>query len=304
MSHPGSLNGRTAAFGIVLMATASLIVPIVDGIAKLLGESFSPLMVAWGRYAMAALIVLPIACVTSPKSLLPQTQRLAHFMRTLCLVVAMTLFFVSLQWTPLATAIAAYFSGPVIAMLLSVLVLKERINRVKIASLILATVGALIILRPLDGGSLGTGLAFLTGAFHAIYLIVTKVASSQSDSLQTLSFQCLVGTLILTPQAVMTFTLPPVNLWWLFITMGAISALAHFLTIQAFHYSEASSLAPLVYLELIGATIFGALVFGGLPDLATIAGGTLIAASGLLLQWTHFTTTRRVSEKVVARDYQ
>lgn len=71
------MRGRTASFGIGLMAIASPIVPVVDGIAKLLGDSFSPLLIAWVRYAIAMLITIGIAshyiaaCLSSSKSLPP-----------------------------------------------------------------------------------------------------------------------------------------------------------------------------------------------------------------------------------------
>ncbi|EPX80590.1 MULTISPECIES: DMT family transporter [Rhodobacterales] len=276
-------QANSATIGLALMASASLIVPIVDGIAKLLGETLSPLLVAWARYAAATLVVLPIAVAMRGRRILPRLGLAMQFLRTLCLVIAMTLFFVSLQWTTLASAIAAYFSGPIVAMLLSVLFLNERLTIAKGTSLVLAVFGALIVLQPFGGGSLGAGIALLAGCFHGVYLVVTKLSASRSDSLQTLCFQCLVGTLLLSPQAALTFEVPSVDLLWLILSMGAISALAHFLTIQAFRYAEASSLSPLVYLELVGAIAFGAAVFGDLPGPATLIGGTLIALSGLVL---------------------
>jgi len=278
---PRKVNSST--IGLALMASASLIVPTVDGIAKLLGETLSPLLVAWARYAAATLVVLPIAVAMRGRRILPRQGLAMQFLRTLCLVIAMTLFFVSLQWTTLASAIAAYFSGPIVAMLLSVLFLNERLTIAKGTSLVLAVFGALIVLQPFGGGSLGAGIALLAGCLHGVYLVVTRLSASRSVSLQTLCFQCLVGTLLLSPQAALTFEIPPVDLLWLILSMGAISALAHFLTIQAFRYAEASSLSPLVYLELVGAIAFGAAVFGDLPGPATLIGGTLIALSGLVL---------------------
>ncbi len=41
--------------------------------------------------------------------------------------------------------------------------------------------------------------------------------------------------------------------------------------------------APFSYVELIYATALGFAVFGDLPDLPTVAGGAIIAASGLWL---------------------
>jgi drug/metabolite transporter (DMT)-like permease len=270
------------------MAGSSLIVPIVDGIAKLLSESFSPLFIAWARYAIATVIVMSIAFVRFKFkwNLFPRANLVAHFLRTLCLVVAMTLFFMALQWTSLATAITAYFSSPVIAMVLSVLILKERVSATKIVSLCLGMIGALVVLRPFAGGERGAALALLAGVFHAIYLIATKLAVKESDPIKTLAFQYVVGTALLTPQAAMTFNAHSSNLAWLFVALGVLSALAHFLTILAFQYAEASMLSPLVYLELIGATFFGLIVFGNVPDPPTIIGAVFIAAAGLILHRT------------------
>ena len=64
MDHPYAIVGKStaarSAIGIALMIMASLVVPLVDGIAKLLGSSHSPYFVALARYATASLIVLPL----------------------------------------------------------------------------------------------------------------------------------------------------------------------------------------------------------------------------------------------------
>ncbi len=50
--------------GIALMVFAMLAIPIVDGLAKYLSSEHSPLFLSWARYAVACLIVLPIADCT------------------------------------------------------------------------------------------------------------------------------------------------------------------------------------------------------------------------------------------------
>ncbi|WP_096174964.1 DMT family transporter [Cohaesibacter sp. ES.047] len=156
-----------STFGILLIATASLTVPIVDGIAKLLAETYSPLLIAWARYAVATLIVLPVAFSKMGRSLFPRTALLLQVLRTICLVVAMTLFFFSLQSTPLVTAIAAYFIGPIVGMILSIFFLNEEPSLVKITCTLLSIAGMLIILNPLEDASLGVGLALIPTAFNS-----------------------------------------------------------------------------------------------------------------------------------------
>lgn len=269
--------------GIALMAVAMLTIPLVDGIAKYLSAEYSPLFIAWARYAMASAIVLPVAATMHGRRVFPSERRASHVLRTVFLVTAMTLYFLSIAIVPLATAVSAYFVGPVIAVVLAVIVLKERLTPKKIASLILGFLGAIIILRPGTGVEPGILLALGAGLFFALYLIATRQASKASDPVKTLAFQCVIGTALLTPQAVLTWSTPDWNLLLFFGGLGALSAISHFLSIAAFRFADASTLSPLVYLELIGAALIGYLVFSETPPGATILGASLIATAGLIL---------------------
>ena len=69
----------------------------------------------------------------------------------------------------------------------------------------------------------------------------------------------------------------------LFGAMGVISVVSHLLSITAFRYAQTSVLAPLVYLELVGAIIIGYLVFDDLPTLQICFGAALIILGGLVV---------------------
>jgi drug/metabolite transporter (DMT)-like permease len=271
--------------GIALMTCAMLSVPLVDGLAKHLSASYSPLYLVWARYAIASLIVLPLAAMTRPAPLFPAERRMSHVGRTVALMAATTLYFLAIARVPLATAISAFFVGPVMAVALALVVLKERLTMRKLASLALGFAGALVILRP--GAVLEPGilLALGSGVCFAVYLITTRQASQASDPVKTLAFQCVVGALLASPQAVASWSVPAWNDALLFAALGGISVISHLLSIAAFRHADASTLAPLVYLELIGAALVGYLAFGDVPDATTIVGAVLIvAAGGLLLE--------------------
>lgn len=270
--------------GILLMTLAMLSVPIVDGLAKYLSTQYSPFYLGWARYTVASAIVLPIAAWRSGgKSILPAEGRMSHFMRTLFLVISMTLYFLAVARIPLATAISVFFIGPIVAVILSVFVLKERMTWLKLASLCLGFIGAVVILRP--GTEINAGLlfAFAAGLCFAIYLVATRLAAQKSDPVATLAFQCLIGALLLTPQAIITWSVPQWGDLGFFLALGMISAGSHLMSIAAFRFAEASLLAPLVYLELIGASLIGYIVFNEVPDLFTLIGAGLIIVAGLIL---------------------
>lgn len=274
---------RSQAAGIALMSIAMLAVPMVDGAAKALSADHSPLYISWARYAVACAFVLPFAVARYGKSFLPREQIGAHLARTIFLVAAMTSYFLAIARIPLAAANSAYFVGPVLAMVLAVVFLGETLTAPKIVSLALAFGGTLIVLKP--GGSVDPALllALASGAFFALYMIATRKASRESDPVKTLAFQCLVGALILAPQAILTWSIPTVDELWLFALMGVLSAASHILSITAFRYAPASTLAPLVYLELIGSVAVGYLAFGEVPDASVWVGAPAIILGGLIL---------------------
>jgi drug/metabolite transporter (DMT)-like permease len=260
-----------------------LLIPFVDGIAKHLSETHSPLFISWARYAVAAVIVLPAAVLLRGAAALPRANLGPHILRTGFLVTAMTLYFLAIARIPLATAVSAYFIGPVIATLLGIVVLGEGFSARKLAALFLGFVGALLVLRPerqLDAGIL---LALGSGVFFALYLVATRRAALQDDPLKTLAFQCLLGAVLLAPQAIWTWSPPAFSEWHLFAALGGLSALSHILSIAAFRYAETSVLAPLVYLELLGTCAVGLVFFSELPELSVWIGAGIIVCAGLLL---------------------
>lgn len=286
MSSPDTIETATAPStlrGIALMTLAMLSIPVCDGLAKYLSAAYSPLYISWARYAVASMIVLPVAAAVHRGRIFPRQDLPAHALRTLFLVTAMTLYFLAIARIEMATAITAFFVGPVVAVVLSVAFFGEAMTWRKGLSLGLGFTGALIVLRP--GGAVDPGLlmAFGAGVFFALYMIATRRASRRSDPVRTLAFQCLFGALLLTPQAAFTWTVPAAGDLVFFAGLGLFSAASHLLSITAFRYADTSTLSPLVYIELIGTAIFAYFVFAEVPGPATIVGAVFIVAAGLVL---------------------
>lgn len=265
------------------MTLAMLSIPLVDGLAKHLSATYSPLFLGWARYAVASLIVVPISAALHGGSVFPTERLWSHVLRTLFLVAAMTLYFLAIARIPLATAASVFFVGPIVAVVMSVVLLGERMTTGKAVALALGAAGSAVILRPSGSTDPGIFLAFASGVLFAFYLITTRHAAQASEPLPTLAFQCVVGTLLLTPQAVASWRAPAATDLWLFAGLGAFSALSHVMSIAAFRFCDASTLAPLVYIELIGAALIGYFAFREVPGASTLAGGMLIVAAGLVL---------------------
>jgi drug/metabolite transporter (DMT)-like permease len=281
---PDRDTSASTVAGIALMAMSALTIPIGDGIAKELSATHSPLFISWARYAVACAVVLPLALMRFGASPFPSTQIGAHVLRTLFLIASMTLYFMAVARIPMATAISAFFVGPIVAMALAVIFLGEPLTMRKVVSLGLGVAGTLIIVRPgeeaIDAGLL---LALGSGALFALYMIATRQASQHTDPIKTLAFQCAVGAVLLVPQAVWTWSTPAGNELWLFAALGLLSAVSHIMSITAFRYAQASTLAPIVYLELLGSVLIGYLAFGDVPGATVWLGAGAIVLAGVIL---------------------
>lgn len=274
------------ALGAAFMAAAMLTFPCGDAIAKHLSAQHAPLFLAWARYTAGAAFVVPALLLAGRGTHVPGVAR-GHVpiqaLRAAFAVGAVSLYYLAIARIPLADALGAYFVAPVLAALLSAAVLGEALGPRRLLAVGVGFAGALLVARP--GVTMGAGMAYALGAggCFACYMVATRARAQSGSPLATLAFQYVAGGLLLLVPALLDWSVPTVATWLLILLMGLVSAISHLLVIAAFRLAEASLLAPLVYLELLGGTLLGLLVFGQLPAPVTWLGIALIVAGGLVL---------------------
>lgn len=151
------------ALGAGLMIAAMLVIPIADGIAKQLTGTYAAGFVSWARLLASAALALPVALVThGGRAIIPRGQLLSQVARAVFLVGAMTSFYAAISRVPLADARGAYFVAPIIASLLAVPVLKERLDGRTLIALTLGFAGTLLVVRP--GASMDVGMLWSSSA--------------------------------------------------------------------------------------------------------------------------------------------
>jgi drug/metabolite transporter (DMT)-like permease len=188
---------------------------------------------------------------------------------------------------PLADATAINYTTPVLVILLSVLVLKERMTRSRWAFVVAGLTGMMLIVRP--GASILHGAALLAlgaAGFYAAFQILTRKLHGENPRV-TLFYPALCGTLLVTP--LLPFVEHRADMPWLHIGLialvGAVATAGHFLFILAFQRAPASGLTPFTYMQLVWAMLAGWILFGQFPDRYTLVGIGIIAGSGLFLAW-------------------
>lgn len=271
--------------GLVFVAVTFVV--IGDTAGKLLtGMGVEPFIVAWSRFAIAAVVLLPFSSLKLHE--LPSLMDWRVVLRAASIACGVACILTALKTEPIANVFGAFFVGPVVSYILAVLFLGETPSRRRSMLLAFGFAGVMLVVKPGFGGTAGMAFAFAAGIFYGCYLAMTRTVAGTYRPRLLLISQLLIGSVILTPLG-LSAELPPMtlNVTALIMVSALASALGNFLLVLANKAAEASLIAPLVYTQLISATVLGVVVFGDWPDALSLIGLALIAFSGfatLILQ--------------------
>ena len=188
----------------------------------------------------------------------------------------------ALRTEPIANVFGAFFIGPIVAYALSVLLLGERASWVRTVMLVLGFAGVLLVVRP--GGNMGTGMIFalMAGGFYGSYLAATRWLAPFHPSPFLLASQLVIGAVLLLPAGLASVPASAdLRIWVLVIVSSLASAFGNYLLVVVNRTTPATVSAPLIYFQLIAATVIGFLVFGDWPAPLALLGLAVIFASGL-----------------------
>ena len=176
------------------------------------------------------------------------------------------------------------FISPIIATILSFLILKEKVGLRRWIAVISGFIGVLFVIRPgFNEINLATIAAVGAGICYAFYVISTRKLSSIDSPLMTLIFTGLTGAIVISLIVPYFWTWLTLSQWMLLISLAAIGTMAHLLLILSLTLAEASKLAPLAYSEIIMNVIIGYYFFGDFPNQWIWIGLTIIIASGVYI---------------------
>ena len=291
--HPATPRIPGNARGMMLMALAMLLLPIGDAFAKLLTAHLHPVEVTFARLVAQGLFLVPAALLLRHRLRGPMFSPVVALSGALIMVTLTSLIW-AFSVMPIATAIAIFFVEPLILTALVGPLLGERVGPRRLIAVGVGLLGALIVIRPGGGAGPAAALPLLGALAYAVNMIVLRRASEARSALTiqcgATFYACLgVGVLLLTMRAagVVDPALARLPAWgWVVVLgAGAFAACSFVLIAEAFRLVEAGTLAPFQYLEIIGATAVGYVVFGDFPDAWTWVGVAIILASGLYVFW-------------------
>ncbi len=269
---------------IILNASAWMIVPIMDALAKYLSDSIDVFQIAWSRYFFSALFTLILMLFFYRNTFVWSRNPKLQLLRGVVLACSTLCFFYAISVISLPKALTLAFVAPITCTAFSPIFLGEKVGIRRWSAVLIGFLGALIVIRPgVIEVNLATLAAITCGICYGFYFIITRKLSTSDNSLLTLLFTSVVGLSLISLFLPSVWVNPSTNEWIMMAIIGLIASVAHLFIILSLKYADASKLAPLGYTEIITNIIISYYIFHELPDNWTYLGLFIIVLSGLYI---------------------
>ena len=278
--HSDERSARLA--GIALMLAGICMFSFGDALGKVLVARYPVNELLLLRAAVPLAILL--ALIWRQRATLPRLERPGlQLLRMVLSTAEVAAFFVAVVYLPLADVITYYLACPIFVTALSAIVLREQVGWRRWSAVVVGFCGVLIALQPSAQTVSWPALIALAGSFSfAVLMIVTRSLRATPDIV--LAATQFAGTfsvgLVLAPFAWRAPGLPDLGL---FVLAGCISIVALLCTNRSLKLAPASVVVPYQYSMIVWAVMFGYLVFGDVPSVATIVGAAIIICAGLYI---------------------
>ena len=124
----------------------------------------------------------------------------------------------------------------------------------------------------------------------SFYIVLTRKLVTNEDPIRLQFFAGIFGCLVMSLALaygsasgveILGASWPSTQEWQLLALLGVIATACHLLVTYAYRFASIGILAPFQYVEIIGATILGLIVFNDFPDAMTWLGIAIIVGSGM-----------------------
>jgi drug/metabolite transporter (DMT)-like permease len=270
-----------AGLGISITVLGGLCFAIQDAGIKWLSAEIAVLQILFLR-SLFGLVFLGASTTISGEAISLKVNRpWLLIARSGVNILSWVLFFTSLKYLPLATAVALFFSFPLFLALISVPLLGETVGIRRVVAIVVGFIGVLLITNPAAGLSMPALMMLGAALGWAIVASLTRILGEKENT-TTLLFYTLVGfaLLLAIPQYWLWRSLE-LDAYLMILGVAFFGVIAQFSVTKAYAIASPSLIAPFEYTALIWSAILGYLVWGDIADIYAITGALLIIGSGV-----------------------
>ncbi len=288
--------------GIALAAGGYALFSLQDAAVKWLVTSYAVPQILFVRSTVVVLVALGVGGGRRAVADVGRSRnKIAMVFRAAVILGAWSLFYTAAARLGLAELTTLYFAAPVIAVGLSALVLKERVDAARWGAVAAGFAGVVMAAGPMGSVSAGPALMALGAAacWGTSTVLVRWIGRSDSTLTQMLSSNALFATACLPALPWVWHSLDGFS-FAIMIGLGLTGGLGQYLLFEGFRFAPASALAPIEYSGLVWAFLYGYAIWADIPQWNTFAGAALILAGSLALIWFEHRRARLTAEAVSA----
>ncbi len=271
--------------GIFWMLVTGFCFISVTALVKYMGTGLPPAQMAFLRYLLGLVFLIPAIGALKAARLTPRQWKLFGF-RGVTHGLAVIAWFYAMTRIPIADVTAMNYLAPIYVSIGAALFLGEKLAFRRIAAIVAALIGALIILRPgfREVSSGHIAMIFTAIAFGGSYLTAKVMAGEVKPSVVVAMLSIFV-TAVLAPFAIAVWVPPTSTDLLLLFAVACFATAGHYTMTLAFAAAPVTVTQPVTFTQLIWAVLLGYFVFGESVDVWVLVGGLVILASVSFITW-------------------
>ncbi|MBX3699633.1 MAG: DMT family transporter [Dokdonella sp.] len=268
---------------IVMMVTSTVCFGVMAVLIRIGANHLHPFQIAFLRSFFGALAAMPLLLRHGWRTL--YTDRLMFYvLRCAIGAVSMLAGFWSIAHLPLAQAIALSYSSPLFVTIGAVMFLGEIVRLRRWSAVVAGFIGVLVIVRPGSDAFTQASLVALFAAACSGAVTISIKFLSRTDPVATIVLLTTwLWVPLSLPAALAVWQWPSAELWPLLIALGVLGTAGQYFWTHALRLSEASTLAPFSYLQLVFVAILAWLLFAEAPDRYTVCGALIVVGASLYI---------------------
>nr|WP_152565614.1 DMT family transporter [Nonlabens ulvanivorans] len=265
---------------ILFMLISTLAFAIMNGVVKYLSD-FSAFQLVFFR-SIGSLIITMIYLNYKKISILGN-KRWLLIARGVFGSISLLLFFLSLKYLPVGTAVTLRYLSPIFAAVFAVIWLKERIKPIQWLFFLIAFSGVFILKGYDENISLiGIGLVLLSALGMGLVFVVISKIGKQDHPMVIINYFMAIGVIIGGLLSINNWIQPVGVEWLLLASLGIVGFIGQLFMTRSFQIASTSLVAPLKYLEVIFTVLIGATWFMEIYTIWSVLGIALVII-GLVL---------------------
>lgn len=286
--NKGILCIVASAFGFALMALFVRLCDDFGGSVSCFQKSFFRNVIA---LAIAVAVFVkgghhPSFIIHNPSSIIHHPL-LPLVLRSVFGTVGIFANFYALSRIPIGEAMTLNKTAPFFTVFFSWILLGERVSRRQVVCLVLAFVGAMLVMKPgFAGADTFAAVVALTGGLGAglAYVCVHQLGRMKVDGALIVLFFSAFSCLASLPFVVADYSPMTWSQVAILLGAGVGAAIGQFGVTAAYRYAEPRSIAAFDYTNVIFTALFGFMFFSQVPDILSVAGFVVILLAALRLR--------------------